>query len=182
MASQVEIFNKALVLLGAKIITDPSESDELSTIYDTCRKELLAEHPWNFALVRAELGQLLSTPEFEFNYQYQLPSDCIRIWKASCPVSNYVQEGDRILTNDSSFSILYISDVTDTAKFSPSFVNCLALKLAKDSGISISDNQSIVDRVERNYTITLARAKTIDAQSDYGFYYTEEGTWYNSRF
>ena len=51
--------------------------------YEILRDEVLYSHPWNFAMTRAELTQTANTPEFEWDYEYELPSDVLRVLDVS---------------------------------------------------------------------------------------------------
>ena len=79
MASKVEICNLALQNVGANSITSlvegTAEANECSLRYDTARLALLNMHIWNFAVKRAQLARLTATPEFNYNYKFQLPTD-----------------------------------------------------------------------------------------------------------
>ncbi len=95
MAGQIDIVNAALMLVGAEkltALTDASKSARLATaMFDIVRDEIFEIGiDWNFAIARSQLSQLSATPAFGYNYQYQLPSGCLRV--LAC-----VDEGDREL-------------------------------------------------------------------------------------
>lgn len=63
--TQISICNKALRILGAKTITTLDDETEpariLNDVYDEILDEVLSSHPWNFAIVRANLTELGGT-------------------------------------------------------------------------------------------------------------------------
>lgn len=60
MASDVEICNRALQLLGAGRITSLAEDSpaakEMARAYDPVRLRELRAHPWNFSIKREQLA------------------------------------------------------------------------------------------------------------------------------
>ena len=81
--SDVSVCNEALLLLGDKTISSLSDTSTegkiCNAMYDSCRQDLLRKHPWNFAIERVSLAALGAAPEFRYDYQYQAPSDCLRL-------------------------------------------------------------------------------------------------------
>lgn len=80
MASIVGVCNAALQLIkNSKQITSleqgTKEANACEIIFDEMRDATLEVHNWNFATKRVKLAQLTDTPEFEWDYAYQLPSD-----------------------------------------------------------------------------------------------------------
>lgn len=58
---------------------DNAASRAIEAIYDGLLDTLLRTYRWSFAIKRAQLALLSSEPLFGYQFQYQLPSDCIRI-------------------------------------------------------------------------------------------------------
>ena len=85
MATEVSICSNALRKLGDDPITSLTEDTERARLcnafYESSRDSLLRSHPWNFAITRATLAKLSSTPAYGFAYQYALPTDpyCLRV-------------------------------------------------------------------------------------------------------
>lgn len=148
MASQIEIVNLALTFLGdARILSiddDTKPARESKAVYDNVRDALFGGYNWSFAKTRAQLSASASTPSFQFGYQYEMPTNCLRLlfigdyyvgadlvdYRGS-PVGEYEIEGRNILTDlGAPLNIKYIQRITDTSKYHPNFVMCLAAKLA----------------------------------------------------
>lgn len=78
----------------------------------------------------------VSTPDFEWTYQYELPTDFSRLISvyeqadADAVSSRWTREGNRILTNYDTCSIRYIHTVTDPDDFGPLFSEVMILRLA----------------------------------------------------
>lgn len=133
MTSKVEIFNRALDLLGADTIQDPSQDIEnariLNRAYDIIRKALLRRFNWNCAKKRIQLAPNVVKPVFGFAEQFPLPADCLR------PIfpgrSDWKVEGKSILTNEgTTLNVVYIRDLTDENDMDASLVRVFAAELA----------------------------------------------------
>ena len=151
MASQVEIVNMALAKLGQPAITSLDENNTaartMSTIYDIERKALLRQYRWGFAIARAQLAALTDDPAFGYDYQYQLPTDCLQLIRVynqqddpnyadynTNPQRQYVIEGRKILINEEApIYIIYVSDFEETGDFDPAFVKMFATALALEA-------------------------------------------------
>jgi len=170
MATKTVIFNTALTLLGQDPIADPDGSGKKETacrqVYDVCRKALLEQHPWNFALKRANLDQESEAPAFEYTYAYGLPTDCLRIYRIYDPSSIHKEEGGLLLSNDSGVKLLYIRNIEDTSQFPPLFVQMLAVDIAIAIEYFITNGQSMAQSLMIKRSELLKMAKMIDAQKD----------------
>lgn len=173
MADKVTIVNRALSLLGAEPITSLSdntpEAQIASRFYDTSRKAILSEAPWDFALKRDELNQTTDTVEWyenQENFIFQLPSDIIRIWRISSDSVNWRIEQEYLICDSDEVGILYVFDQTDTTKYSPSFVDAFADKLAADMCYAvINSNTEAKLLLEKYEGQSLPKATAINAQT-----------------
>jgi len=140
MSSQIEICNLSLIKFGDVTITDindttSKEARSLKAIWNIKRDELLKKFPWNFAMARADLGAHTTTTPLgdEYDYEYSLPSGCLRVWKLFSG-SKFVVEGNKLLTNDletdDSVIIQYIKQITDISLYTSEFCICFAFELA----------------------------------------------------
>ena len=186
MASEVQIFNLALSKLGEDIIISLSEDSKpgraCNLIYADTRDNLLRSHSWNFATNRASLALLTTTPAYEFDYEYQLPSDCLKVLKMD-PEGNDITfkiEGRKLLTNEKPVNILYITQITDTNKFDSLFIEVLSAKLASELAVTLTESINLADFLNQKYEISLSLARGMDAQEG-----TPENiiatSWVNSR-
>ena len=94
---------------------------------------MFREHVWNSLIRRAELSQETTKPPFGYDFQYQLPTDpfCLRVLEfsngnLSYPQDNmmthtgdpvFVIEGRKLLTNEDTAKIKYISRITDPNEY-----------------------------------------------------------------
>lgn len=157
MASVVQICNMALSHIGASArvssISPPDgsvEAGHCATFYDLARTALIEPGNWRFTLARKTLSLLATNPSAVWAYAYALPSDCLsprRILRAVDGLTVFTQddvpfqptdrggatfdvEGGTLYTNEPEATLLYVRDVTDSNKFTPSFASALSFMLA----------------------------------------------------
>lgn len=172
MASKVQIINRALSNLGARGIVSPDENTKNSNImrdyYDDSLRSVLSQCLWTFATKRVLLNQLAKDPAwttFELNYVYQRPSDCIRIFGRNDTTAILREESDEILSDSADLGILYVFFQEDTTKFSASFVDAFADKLASDAAfIVLNSSTKAITLLEKFNKITLPNAMSENAQ------------------
>lgn len=172
MASQVAICNLALLKFGSITITsiteDTREARACHSLWDLVRDDLLYSYPWKFALLRYTLGApLAAAPEFEYDYQYTLPADCLRVFEMYKSTENWTVENGVFLCNrnsaDDDIQIRYIAQVTDLTKFNPAFVKCLATALAAELAPKLKDDPKLRLSLLQELQIDVATAYKLDA-------------------
>lgn len=204
--TEVEIANSALTKVGADRIIDLDDDNKLAKVckerLPKLRKALLRAHPWNFAIKRIELAASVNTPVFEWDYEYPLPSDCLRVLKTNhmlpfastgdfetgrSPLgvfgtsSEWKVEGRSILSNDSTMKIMYISDEDDVTKWDDLFAEVLALYLASDIAYFISGSVSLAERIRLEFREELAQARSFDGQEGLSDNQIVASDWISSR-
>lgn len=191
--SNVGIANMALQRIGAKgsiaSISGllPNEI-KIGTVWEYIRDEVFESVKPKFATLRVALTQNATAPANDdmYLYAYTLPSDYLCLADDSkgdravypvpgvepyvietlaagtvCLMSNYdsVESGDIYLT--------YIRKVTDPTKYSPSFVNCFAFRLAAELCLSITESGSKYEAMMNLYMKSLKQARGASRAQDY---------------
>lgn len=186
-ASSVEICNSALIKVGADVIDSLDDDNKRARLckerYDKKRKDLISKHPWNFAMKRATLAADVSTPDHEFDNQFTLPADCLRVLALyEVPIDQpWVIEGRKLLIDDSSIQMLYLSDATDTGLFPPYFDEALAYEIAVDICYGITQSASRTRDLNAEKEISLRNARSMDAQEG-KVRQVEASEWRDARF
>jgi hypothetical protein len=160
MASEIQVANSALIAIGEKRVTAidararPGASSPISSAIS--RDKLMRSFRWNFAMKRALLPPSADTPEWGFDYQYELPPDFLALDMVNdvfvgldmsdyrnSDASEYSLEGRSILTNISApLKIRYIRQVLEVGLWDASFVSALALQLGLDCCEKITQSTS----------------------------------------
>jgi len=171
--SEVSVCNSALIKIGADRISSRTENVKsaicLNAIFDQIRDCELRDHPWNFAILRTTLAPTSTTPNSEYDYEYDLPSDCLRVLAVLLDVDDdgtedydYVIEAGKILIDESSIYVKYIKREDDPSEWDPSFAEALAWRLAREVAFNLTQSVSVVEMCEKGYRAAIAQARASD--------------------
>lgn len=171
---ETTIANRALSRLGARPILsmedNSAEAVACRLAFPAVRDESLRSHRWNFARKRIALSRLATAPEFEWLYQYELPTDCLRVmeindsdvWEA--PLPSYEIEGRKILTDSESLNLKYIARIEDSNLFDVLFVRMLVLALAADIAEKVTGSAQLAQTLlQEKESLAAGNARKIDA-------------------
>jgi hypothetical protein len=175
VATETEVINSALIKLGANPITSRSDATKPARVadarFDSVRDAELRRHTWPFACKRDELSALASTPAFGFLYEYQLPTDCLKVLQVSlyAPISlsdyrntdeaHYRIEGRKILTDHvAPLPIRYVQRLTTTSQYDSALVEALASRCAYEWCEAITSSSSKRADMWSDYKIAINEA------------------------
>ena len=176
MASQVEIANRALTKLGAaRIISfadDNKQSRSVNSMFNVVRDAELRAHLWSFTIKRDSLPALTTTPAWGYDYEYQLPPDCLRLLEVddiypgpnlddyrNANTQEFTIEGRKILTNKNApLKIRYVSRVADTTQWDATFVEAFACRLAMEMCEDLTQSNSKKESVKDDYDTAIMMA------------------------
>ena len=165
------LVNNALILLGSTRRIESfdygSLGSQASDLLAVLVPDLLAAHPWNFALCRADVPRENLEPALgDRPWRFQLPADCLRWLPWDREDSNYfdaVEEGDRLLAcTPDPICIRYIRNVQDPTKWSAGFRALLTAEIAYALAETVSESQSQRDRMEQKAEKAIRAAKRAD--------------------
>ena len=199
MASQVDIANLTLTLLGQESISSISEDRKaarlISTNFDIIRDEELSKRWWRFAVKRTEMASLVAAPTGnDFSIQYQLPNDFLSIIRLgdsyqgydasdyrTGPTNEYSIEGDKLLTNyGSPLLIVYSAKITDTSVWHPCFNSALAARMAYMLCEDITGSSTRQEFCTYHYKQALSTAMLSNAMLN-GPQYRADNSWMLAR-
>lgn len=196
MASKLSLYNGALREVGSRKLASLSENREsrrvLDSIWDadavaTC----LSAGLWNFATNSIEITHSPSVdPPFSYQYAFDKPENFIRT-VAVCedeyfkvPLLHYMDEGDYWYADLETIYVRYVDSGTsyglDYGKWPPNFTRYVETWLAARACMSLTQNQSKRDALERDAEIWLTKAKSTDAM-DEPTKFMPPGTWSRAR-
>jgi len=182
--SVVQIVNNALVKIGANAILTLTEDSEAARaanlIYEQVRDACIRDHVWNFAVNRVELAQNSVAPAFGFAYQYNVPSDCLRVLQMENMDMFYKIESGKLLTDEGTAKILYLARVEDVNLFDAMFVEALSARLAAELSVTLSESNTLYSNMMEMYQRKVADARSMDAQES-GYLEVVADTWLDSR-
>jgi len=168
---KVKLANIALRKIGANAISSFGEnSDEarvLSDVYDTVRDEVLAEHPWSFAMKRVALTLSADVPAYTtdgLTVVYVKPSDMVRVFYTSVPCQIVVEE-NRILSDTRLLGVKYVYRNDNPATYYAQFITAFATRLAAEICFNLTESvKKAADLMAEYEKIRLPRAIQSDSQ------------------
>ncbi len=151
--SKIDIINSALVLLGQRAATSPTEQTKAAQFandrYETVRDFVLVSGSWNSATTRSALSVLATAPAFGFGSQYQLPNDFLRFIRFEEDVSLSIQyrieaksNGDGsatrvLLTDNGDANIIYVFRLTEVAVMDELLKYAISTRLAYEISLAV---------------------------------------------
>jgi hypothetical protein len=193
--SDVSICNSALSKLGAERITSLNDQTAAGVLckeqYEKLRDSLLMEHPWKFAIARANLALTVFVPTWQYTKAFQLPVDVLRILdtdqnqgtigEVSWDMEIDPNTGERYLvTNEDAVAIKYLKKVSET-RFTPLFAEVLAARLSKEFAYPLTQSSTITQLMAKNYDDMLKMARSFNAMES-SVKQVEANDWFFSRF
>ena len=171
MASVVQMCNSALNQLGAASITALTDNSKNARLcnerFNTVRDAVFRSHPWNSLIKRLQLAQDATTQAYGFSYQFTLPSDCVRVLGINAYNSDHKVEGRKILCNEASIKVIYVSQVTDPNEMDVLLRETISAGLAADLAYAITANLQVSKLMQEKYQYKLSEARHTDASEGY---------------
>jgi hypothetical protein len=171
--NEVAVCNQSLGRFGA---TNFTYADQTGVEYEKCnlyytqtRNALQRSFNWPFASVRKALTADTTTPDFEWDYQYKLPLDFLRLKSLEedegyeGPTVRYAIEGNYLRTNYATANIRYIKKVIDPDDWDPLFTEYFILTLTKKlmNVLAGTKSPSLVEDINREWKEAKMRAKAV---------------------
>ena len=169
MASDVDICNSALNMIGASNIISLTEDSRAARVcnqrYAFVRDAVFRAHPWNCLVTRTSLAADSDTPAFEFDYQHTLPAApyCLRVLRPQDPDTVFRVEGRKIISSTTPFKMIYIARVTDPAEYDLLLIEAIAARLAADISYALVNSASLSQMLLAVYDSKLSEARFVDA-------------------
>lgn len=172
MASEVQIYNRALQRLGAgrvaAVDAESKEARECTAAYEPLRDFLLRSHPWSFAISRIALAADSATPIGDSSdtpaYQYSWPADAVRILLPKSANLDWKIEGRKILTDDvAPLYIRYIAKITDPNTMDAAFREALSCLMAHEMCEAITQSNTKKAGLKDDLTFILSEARRTNA-------------------
>jgi hypothetical protein len=180
MADKLQVYNGALLHLGAKTLATLTEERKSRRVLDTiwaagAVRYCLQQGYWNFATRTIKIDATPSVEPNDFGYRYAFPqpSDFVRMLSISygeymdIPLNRFVDEAHYWFADYDKLYISYISDDVSyggsLGDWSESFTRFVELYLAQRAAPSITHDSTIVAKIEKLYKDALSTAKTKDA-------------------
>ncbi len=167
MASDVDICNSALNMIGASNIISLTEDSRAARVcnqrYEFIRDAVFRAHPWNCLVTRTSLAADSDTPAFEFDHQHTLPADCLRVLRPENPDTVFRVEGRKIISSTTPFKMIYVARITDPNEYDQLLIESIAARLAADVSYALVNSASLSQMLMATYDSKLSEARFVDA-------------------
>jgi hypothetical protein len=182
--SKTSICNSALVKVGAERISSITQDTKraiiLNAIYDQVRDSVLRAHRWNFAIKRVALAPTAAVPAFGYNFEYDLPNDCLRLLDTDPDDIDFVIEERKIRTDEPTLDVLYIFQNIDESSWDSCFAEAMAWRLASEISYNLTQSSTVAAFCDKKYKEVLAEARSMDG-AEGPLKGIEADTWTGSR-
>ena len=162
--SNVHLATEALVLLGDEPISSFTDGTAGATIaanlYETSYLSMLTNHRWRFATKQAKLSRLTAKPIQEWQYQFQLPSDCIYLIRTDA--KDYQIYEDKVLCNQQELRVDYMFRVDESA-LPDYFSKAFSFFLANQFAVPLTGDTAKGQYYGQMYLTALKQAKFADS-------------------
>ena len=170
MEKKIEICSNALLLLGHRPISsfdEPGSGPLLSkNLWESTYRNFLSINTWSFSKKYSQLNRL---PEYEnyptpnWKYQFQIPSDFIRI-HTTVPNCNYEIFEDKIFSNNTDLGLEYFYMVREEL-LPPYAIRALEYNMASVLAIPLTVDSAKAELYASLFVQQLQVAMSTDAQS-----------------
>lgn len=175
MHDKISVANIALAYLGADPITSFDQgippADYCKQMYEQCVREVLEDHPWNFAEAAVGLAADATPARPDFDYSYNIPPDVVATrWlmtddgrRSQYPFR--MTKGNKLCTDLESAWLVYTYRAPESL-WTPLSIAALAHLLASRLAGPITEEATKVEGHFRLYQAHLARARSRSGQQD----------------
>jgi hypothetical protein len=103
-------------------------------------------------------------PEYDYDYAYRIPTDCLRVLSNSTNNEETKIEGGVLYTDSSDIKIKYIAQITDPDDFDTAFTTALVTQLASALALAVTNNRNVTADMKAEAKEKKAEAIGTDAQ------------------
>lgn len=178
MASQTDICNDALTILGAasiNAITDElNQARAMNAVWNLERDSELRKHRWKFSIARGSMPALADAPASgPYTQWFELPAGCLRVlevgdsypgadlsdYRSGPTTDDYSIEGGKVLSNlPAPLSIRFIQQITDPTQWDAAFCSLFAARLAYVTCFRITQSSGLQKDAMAAYKDSLKEA------------------------
>jgi hypothetical protein len=122
---------------------------------------VLRAHDWNFAITLQSINAEVTAPIDGYSYQFVLPTDpyCLRVIEVNDdPEADWVIQGRRLHSDDSTVIVKYVAQITESGIFDSLFVEALAVKMAVNLAMPITKDEKKMIAMQQLYQMKLNEA------------------------
>ena len=168
MPTDLSICNTALLMVNASQVNSFNDSTReaqmCEAFYETTKKDLLTKFSWSFSLFQEKLARTTNEPLFDYKYEFQLPTDYLRILKTDNYGNLYRILKDKLFTDYIEVELLFQKDPGEEF-YPPYFVRLLEFKMAELLSLSLVQDENMAQLFNRQYLLAMREARGTDSQN-----------------
>lgn len=171
-ASEVSICSNALLLMGAQTISSFDEDSDrarlASNLWESTRNDVLRSHPWNCCVKRVALAPDTAAPAFDWDYQFTLPSDYLRLLSVGEAGSeaDFKIESGKLLSDENPCYLRYVWRNDNPVTWDDMLVHAMTLAMAAAMAYGVTQSASLRDSMLGELEKHMKRARAVDGQDD----------------
>ena len=196
MATKLGVWNRSLVALGHRRLSDTGEAveagRELTAVYDQVVAECVSAGSWNFAMETIEAAADTGvTPEFGYTEVFAKPTDWVRTIGVSqdeyfsYPLLQYYDDDDFWSADSTPIYVRYVSNDTglglDLTRWPAAFTRFVELELAARVALKLTQSTSLEESLEKKRDKARRTALNQDAMNEVQPRFPPPGSWTISR-
>jgi hypothetical protein len=171
-ATPVSICSNALLMLGDRPIADFNEGTDRATIaantWESSRDFVLRRHPWNCAVKRVILSPDVTGPAFDYAYQFQLPSDFLRLLSIGeeGTRTRYRLESRKVLMDENACRLRYIWRNDNPATWDAMLIEAMTRVMRAVFSYAITQSGNLEQLMMQELQPILREARAVDGTED----------------
>ena len=196
MATKLGVWNRSLVALGHRRLSDTGEAveagRELTAVYDQVVAECVSAGSWNFAMETIEAAADTGvTPDFGYTEVFAKPTDWVRTIGVSqdeyfsYPLLQYYDDDDFWSADSTPIYVRYVSNDTglglDLTRWPAAFTRFVELELAARVALKLTQSASLEESLEKKRDKARRTALNQDAMNEVQPRFPPPGSWTISR-
>ena len=164
--TDLEVVNRALTLIAVEPIGSLADSTKaartMAALLPDCKKVVLNEFPWSFAMRIDPLVAAPGTPPAGYRNVFMYPDGALNIHRVYSGtdfrgVAEFRVLGEVIAANVSSGSVEYTTYIPEVITWPRQIAECLVNRLASDAATALTGSPQLAMTLLEKYTM-LARA------------------------
>lgn len=178
MVTKLQIYNRALYMLGERRIVSLTSNREarrlLDSMYDEVKAYCLEQGMWFWAM-RTVLASATALPSINYGFKnaFQRPTDVIHTYFASIhismkdPLTHFLDDGNTYFSDSATTYIRYTSDDNawgnDLSRWSWTFAKYMAAELAASIAFQLTKNMELTEKIMGLAKMLLIEARVLDS-------------------
>src|SRR5574342_274 len=197
MVAKLSLWNLALVELGSERIADTGDpkksARELTAVHDQVVAECIAAGSWNFAMETVKIDADTGVaPSFGYTEVFAKPTDWVRTIGVSLdelfsiPLTRYYDDDNFWSAESTPIYVRYVSNDTglglDLTRWPAQCTRFVSLELADRVCLSLTQNASMKEQIEKRRDLARRRALNTDALNEPQPRFAPPGSWTAARW